>query len=193
VKKGEQSKNHLIVCAAKLFWRSGYHATGISEILKEAALPKGSFYFYFKSKKDIAAACITYYEQTVTATLQEFANNTAWDVFIKKIYDFMIDAARDGSHYGCPFAVVGIELAMAEPEIAQHYAAALKRLKNVFTAVIMNSGISEETAVKVADILFTMYEGRLLLFRISGDCQQFEKMRQDLQDIFKLLTTAIGK
>jgi AcrR family transcriptional regulator len=193
MKKGEQSKNHFIVCAAKLFWRNGYHATGIREILKEAALPKGSFYFYFKSKKDVAAACITYYEQIITATLQEFSTDTTWDIFTERIYDFMIGAARDGSHYGCPFAVVGIELAMAEPEIAQHYAAALKRLENVFTAVIVNSGVSEEKAVKLADILFTLYEGRLLLFRISGDCRQFEKMRQDLQDTFKLLKAEIAK
>ena len=36
------------------FWKNGYAATGISEILDQAGLPKGSFYFYFKSKDELA-------------------------------------------------------------------------------------------------------------------------------------------
>ena len=52
MKKGEASKEHLIVCAGDLFWRNGYEATGLSDILKASGLTKGSFYFYFKSKED---------------------------------------------------------------------------------------------------------------------------------------------
>ena len=50
MKKGEESRQRLIECAAELFWKNGYSATGISEILKQTDLPKGSFYFYFKSR-----------------------------------------------------------------------------------------------------------------------------------------------
>lgn len=45
MKKGEASKEHLIVCAGDLFWRNGYEATGLSDILKASGLTKGSFYF----------------------------------------------------------------------------------------------------------------------------------------------------
>ena len=55
MKKGEESRQRLIECSAELFWKNGYSATGISEILKQTGLPKGSFYFYFKSKDDLAA------------------------------------------------------------------------------------------------------------------------------------------
>ena len=54
MKKGEESRQRLIECAAELFWKNGYSATGISEILKQTGLPKGSFYFYFKSKDELA-------------------------------------------------------------------------------------------------------------------------------------------
>ena len=39
MKKGEESRQRLIECAAKLFWKNGYSATGISEILKQTDLP----------------------------------------------------------------------------------------------------------------------------------------------------------
>ena len=46
MKKGEASRAKLVACAAELFWRQGYNATGLAEILQAADLPKGSFYFY---------------------------------------------------------------------------------------------------------------------------------------------------
>ena len=39
MKKGEESRQRLIECAAELFWKNGYSATGISEILKQTDLP----------------------------------------------------------------------------------------------------------------------------------------------------------
>ena len=65
MKKGEATKEHLIACAGRLFWQNGYAATGLSEILKEAHLTKGSFYFYFKSKEDLAVAVVGYYHRVV--------------------------------------------------------------------------------------------------------------------------------
>ena len=50
MKKGEESRQRLIECAAKLFWKNGYSATGISEILRQTDLPKGSFYFISKAR-----------------------------------------------------------------------------------------------------------------------------------------------
>ena len=38
MKKGEESRQLLIECAAEL-WKNGYSATGISEILKQTNLP----------------------------------------------------------------------------------------------------------------------------------------------------------
>ena len=74
MKKGEESRQRLIECAAELFWKNGYSATGISEILKQTDLPKGSFYFYFKSKDDLATAVTEYYQKIL---LEQFQNSSA--------------------------------------------------------------------------------------------------------------------
>ena len=50
MKKGEESRQRLIECAAELFWKNGYSTTGISEILKQTDLPKGSFIFISKAR-----------------------------------------------------------------------------------------------------------------------------------------------
>ena len=61
--KGEQSKIKLIECAAELFLQKGYNGTGINDILAGTGLPKGSFYFHFSSKKDLAINVSEYFEK----------------------------------------------------------------------------------------------------------------------------------
>ena len=46
------TKDIFIDTASSLFANQGYHATGISEILKKSNAPKGSLYYYFPQGKE---------------------------------------------------------------------------------------------------------------------------------------------
>lgn len=52
---------HIIEVGAKAFMEKGYHAVGLQEILAAARVPKGSFYYYFRSKEDFCIAAIDHY------------------------------------------------------------------------------------------------------------------------------------
>jgi AcrR family transcriptional regulator len=47
------TKLRLVESAVKLFERKGYLETSVQDIVEEAQLTKGSFYYYFSSKEDI--------------------------------------------------------------------------------------------------------------------------------------------
>ncbi len=47
-----QSKQHILETAARLFEKQGYHATGLNEIIRESGAPKGSLYYYFPDGKE---------------------------------------------------------------------------------------------------------------------------------------------
>ena len=51
----------------KLFWKQGYVATGISQILQTVALKPGSFYNVFPSKKDLFVRSLTHYQHHIVA------------------------------------------------------------------------------------------------------------------------------
>jgi TetR/AcrR family transcriptional regulator, transcriptional repressor for nem operon len=55
---GQLSRDILIDAAYNQYWLKGYSGTSVDAILREAQLPKGSFYHFFKSKKAIAIATI---------------------------------------------------------------------------------------------------------------------------------------
>ena len=50
------TREHLIDVGLGLMHQNGYNTTGLSDILKAADVPKGSFYHHFSSKEDFAAA-----------------------------------------------------------------------------------------------------------------------------------------
>src|ERR1700744_4510090 len=68
----KSTREHLIDVGVGLMHRNGYNATGLSDILNAADVPKGSFYHHFSSKEEFAAAVLEQYVTSIgelTATL----------------------------------------------------------------------------------------------------------------------------
>ncbi len=57
----KSTRDHLLDVGVELMHRNGYKATGLTEILQAAGVPKGSFYHHFGSKEDFAAAALEKY------------------------------------------------------------------------------------------------------------------------------------
>ena len=60
LEKGKLTKERVITIAAELFRKNGFHNTSLAQILDEAKLTKGGFYFHFKSKEELGDAVINY-------------------------------------------------------------------------------------------------------------------------------------
>jgi AcrR family transcriptional regulator len=58
VKTPDERRSELIACAQKLFYDKGYDTTSVSDIVDEAGVAKGTFYYYFDSKLAILEALV---------------------------------------------------------------------------------------------------------------------------------------
>ena len=56
VKKPEIRRLEIIAAAKKLFAENGFENTAVEAIIREAGIAIGTFYYYFKTKKDILGA-----------------------------------------------------------------------------------------------------------------------------------------
>lgn len=51
-----ETKKKLLKVAMELIWEQSYGSVGVEDICKRAGVTKGSFYFAFPSKSDLACA-----------------------------------------------------------------------------------------------------------------------------------------
>ncbi|MDF4887692.1 TetR/AcrR family transcriptional regulator [Vibrio parahaemolyticus] len=69
--KTNDTRQHILDVGYELIVTRGFTSVGLSELLKTAEVPKGSFYHYFKSKEQFGEAMIQdyfnkYFEQLIT-------------------------------------------------------------------------------------------------------------------------------
>ena len=53
--RGQERREQLIACAARLFAERGYHPTSVADIVDALSVGKGVFYWYFASKDELLA------------------------------------------------------------------------------------------------------------------------------------------
>jgi AcrR family transcriptional regulator len=58
VKAPDERRSELIACAQKLFYSKGYERTSVRDIVDEAGVAKGTFYYHFESKQAILGAMV---------------------------------------------------------------------------------------------------------------------------------------
>lgn len=68
-------RTRLIDTAAKLFYRQGYLATGINQVIDEAKVAKASFYHHFKTKEDLLVAWLERMHEVAMGRLRAFASD----------------------------------------------------------------------------------------------------------------------
>lgn len=184
--KGERSKNKIIETAGDLFWKNGYTKTGISEILKATGLPKGSFYFYFKKKSEVAEAVLQYYGRKVTALLRAAAaDSDSWESFCDSFLRAYQEKLADKQYYGCPLAVVGMEVAFQEEELAVRYHQAMKEIEKIFMQVLRKDGTAEGELEETAALCLAVFEGNLVLYRLSKDQNMMARMNEQLKKVVR--------
>ncbi|AGK98075.1 TetR/AcrR family transcriptional regulator [Clostridium pasteurianum] len=181
--KGENSKKYLIEIAAKLFLQKGYSNTGINDILTEAGVSKGSFYFHFSSKKDLAVEVSKYYYKIIVQNWLKPLSNNTWDVFINKLVLDIKNSTSLGKFFGCPIAILGLEIAFIEEDLSDMYAYSIKELIEVFKNSLKVSEVSEDKLDSIARKAFSIYEGYTVYYRITKDKNVIDFMLKDLLEI----------
>ena len=68
--KGEGNRQLIVEAADQLFYKRGYHQTSFRDISDATGIPRGNFYYYFKTKDDILNAVVDSRVQVYSGILQ---------------------------------------------------------------------------------------------------------------------------
>ncbi len=116
--KGEAKRRHIIRTANRLFYERGYHQTSFSDIAEASGIPRGNFYYYFKTKDDILAAVIDQRIVELGTMLEHWEARCRSPAERLKRYVEMIRSSREEvMRFGCPIGSLNVELGKAQPAL----------------------------------------------------------------------------
>ena len=113
--KGLDNQQRIIEAANTLFYQQGFNQTSFSEIADAAHIPRGNFYYYFKSKDDILGAVIEDRIKRMHAMLTEWENqHTHPKDKLHRFLSMLLNSEDDLVRYGCPIGSLTVELSKTQ-------------------------------------------------------------------------------
>ena len=74
--KGDGNRQRIVDAADNLFYRRGYNQTSFQDISEATGIPRGNFYYYFKTKDEILDAVLNTRVEQLTGILNRCENQT---------------------------------------------------------------------------------------------------------------------
>lgn len=124
--------------AMDLFWREGYEATSVQELLDAMGIGRGSFYDTFGDKRATFLAALDRYREDAEAdavsTLEEGSPKEA----IRAVFGSMVDAlaSQEEPRRGCFIANTAVELAPHDPEVKERISRHVARMEEAFERTV---------------------------------------------------------
>ena len=188
------AKVRLMDAVLELLWTGSYGSTTIDHICERAGVKKGSFYYFFSSKSDVAVAAL---EVSFAAHRVEldamFSPSVPPLERIRKYCEFgraiqVEMQAKFGCVLGCPLFTLGAEVCTQEPAVGAKIAEILEYKARYFETAIRDghaTGVfhAPDAAAK-ARVVRAYVEGLLTQARIQND---LEILREMADGVFNML------
>lgn len=109
--KGSVNRQRIVDAADHLFYSRGYNQTSFSDISDKTGIPRGNFYYYFKTKEDILTAVVNS-RVAIFKKMLEACDNTSTDPreCLHAFAALPIQHEDQILQYGCPIGTLCSEL-----------------------------------------------------------------------------------
>lgn len=156
----------LVSSALALFYRQGFHATGVEQLASDGGLSKKTLYRYFPTKEALIEATLQLRDEDFIAQLQTaLAPLAAGDrpaAYLAFLWHWF---ASDGFH-GCLFINAAAEYPQRQDAIHQQAAAHKRRLRDYLLALCREANLVN--AERCAHQLFLLGEGLTVSAQVDG-------------------------
>lgn len=180
------TKAKLLQTANELIWKSSYGSVSVDDICAAAGVNKGSFYYYFPSKAELAVAVMEESYQNFESELRKvFAAHISPVERFENLAVFVYEKQKQaydkyGCVCGCPFASLGSEMAGNEEIIQQKVDEIFSRQGNVFKATLEEMVnvdlLPQETDVSAkASRILAFILGQVMMARIQNSLTNLKK------------------
>ncbi|MBL9193151.1 MAG: TetR/AcrR family transcriptional regulator [Opitutaceae bacterium] len=168
--------------ALALMWEESYGSVTIDNICSRAEVKKGSFYYFFDSKADLAVAALEkMWETEWKPNLDRIFSSsveplTRLTTYLETVYQSQAESkARLGKVLGCPLCSVGCEVSTQEVDVSAKVRLILARKRRYYESVIRDAlaegSIEPCDPAHKADALVGLIQGIVTQARIMNDAE----------------------
>jgi TetR/AcrR family transcriptional regulator, transcriptional repressor for nem operon len=186
-------KERLLDAAMDLIWENSYGATSVDAICDRAGAKKGSFYYFFKSKSELAAAALEDCWSKKKAEMDSIFSPTVpplerFDRYFDFVHDRLAEVQKKcGSILGCPFISVGSEVSTQDQIVRETIDRIMDRKVNYFVSAVRDAAaeglIDAPDPVAKARALFSCYQGMMAQARIQNDIELLRGFKEVAMEV----------
>src|SRR5437764_7466886 len=188
-----EMKERLTDAAMDLIWHNSYGTTSVDAICERAGAKKGSFYYFFKSKSELAAAALEADWNKKKAEMDSIFSPTVPPLErLDRYFDFVHNRLAElqkkcGSILGCPLLSVGSEVSTQDQMLRNTVDRILDQKISYFVSAIRDAHaqglISAPDPEAKARALFACYQGTLTQARIQNDVELIRNFKEIALDV----------
>jgi TetR/AcrR family transcriptional repressor of nem operon len=179
--------------ALALFWRKGYQATSLADLLSAMGIGRSSFYAAFTDKRSLFISCLDLFSARTLDILHharaEMPPVDALQSFFERNFIGASGAGAARGHWGCMLVNTVLEMAGVDDDLAARASHHLGDMQRFFRDCLQDAGATPARAEDLAAMLMLFNEGiRVSSRRRLPDAQHL----QPIATTFRLIRSAIA-
>ncbi|HTJ67470.1 MAG TPA: TetR/AcrR family transcriptional regulator [Actinospica sp.] len=178
-----KTRQSILDTGRRIVVAKGYAAVGINEVLAEAGVPKGSFYYYFDSKGAFGEAMMKSYFEDYFSTMDGIVadKEKSSAEHLMSYWQYFYDTqAADDCQGGCLVVKLGAEISdlSEEMRVATKAGTAMivERLERMITDGVADGSVTvDESPRATAEALYDLWLGASLMAKIHSSPDHLDR------------------
>lgn len=192
--KGDRTRTMILERSMEVFSQQGYGGTSLSDLMRATGLEKGGLYNHFPSKEAIALAAFDHAVDTLrprfTAALTR--PGPAVDRLGAFVTTFRSHLAAPSIPGGCPVMNTAIDADDTHPELRARALGVVEGWHRALSRIVEKGIASGELHAgtdpsAIASLTIAAVEGAVMVARLTGDLDHFDRVAAHLQSVFASL------
>lgn len=189
-----ETREHLLCIGEQICLQRGFTGMGLSELLTQAEVPKGSFYYYFRSKETFGVALLERYFARFLQTV-ELQLNQPEGTPRERLLNHFRAAEQLFSQQGHIVGCLGVKLSAEVCDLSEPMRDALQQGAAKITALYartLHAAVQQEALslphppAQMAELLSLLWLGASLQSKISREAQPLRLALSTIEQWLKI-------
>ena len=178
--RGDKTRARMLQTTLELMWLHGYGSITVDCICERAEIQKGSFYHFFRSKAEVAAAALETYWESIHPDFERIFGERSIPAiqriinYFDHVYHRQLQRRRAmGQVMGCPFVTLGTEVIKHDNLLSAKARELMKRYCRYFEGALREAHANREIQIDHPRIkareLYAYLIGSMVQARIRND------------------------